>query len=204
MKILLFTDSLGGGGKERRMGELIKGLVAKGGYEIEIATMDTKIGYSIFKQLNIPIHFLIRRIAWDPVIFLRLYKLCRRFRPDVIHTWDPMTSLYASPIAKILGIVFVNGMITIAPSRINKMSIRWVFNRLNMLFSNIILSNSHAGLRSFNAPRNKSAVIYNGFDFERVAKVKNPEMLQKEIGLEGCKIIGMVASFTIHKDYDTF
>ena len=36
-------------------------------------------------------------------IFRDFYRLCRTRRPDVIHTWDPMTAFYAAPVALALG-----------------------------------------------------------------------------------------------------
>lgn len=204
MRILFFTDSLRGGGKERRLGELIKGLMQKGGYEIEIATMDYDVHYKIFSDLNIPIHFLVRKWRWDPTIFLKLYKLCKNFKPDIVHVWDLMSSVYASPIVKLLKIKFINGMITTAPAKVKIFSRNWLFSKISSPFSDVILANSRAGLISFKVNNHKSKFIYNGFDFKRLEGLEQPGRVKAELGLENYKIVGMVASFTNHKDYDTF
>lgn len=204
MKILFFTDSLRGGGKERRMGELIKGLLQRGGYEVEIANMDTAVEYPIFKELNIPIHFLIRKSQWDPTIFLKIWRLCLKIKPHVLHVWDPMTAFYAIPVKIFCGVKLVNSMITIAPSNPNYFSLKFAYCFASMAFSDIILSNSKAGLRSFKAPEKKSRVIFNGFDFNRKLAIRDKAKLKSDLGTGSNKIVGMVASFTDHKDYATF
>lgn len=204
MKILFFTDSLRSGGKERRIGELIKGLMQKGGYEIEVATMDYDVHYKIFYDLNIKIHFLVRKWRWDPNIFLKLYKLCKNFKPDIVHVWDLMSSVYASPIVKLLKLKFINGMITIAPAKIKIFSRNWLYSRISSPFSDIILANSNAGLQSFKVPDYKSRYIHNGFDFARIKNLKEPTDIREKYGIGNGKVVGMVASFTNHKDYLTF
>ena len=111
MKILHFIDCVRAGGKERQLVELLKGLSHYKHIICELVIMSHNIHYSDLKSRNINIHYLIRKINKDPTIFTKLYSICLRFKPDVIHTWDSMTSIYAIPVAKKLRIKFINGMI---------------------------------------------------------------------------------------------
>ena len=201
----MFTNSLRGGGKERRLGELVKGLQRfKNEFAIEIITMDKEIAYDIYSELNIPIHYLLRKSKKDFGILNRLIKICREIKPDIIHTWDGMTSVYATFVTKILGIKLVNGMITIAPKTMTFFSKNRIQAKLSFPFSNLILSNSNAGLISFKAPKNKSRVIYNGFDLNRINSLKDQDIVKSTYGITSIKNVCMVASFTAYKNYKLF
>ena len=115
-----------------------------------------------------------------------------------------MCSVYSLPIAKILKIKFINGIIRNAPS-INNISKRSLFYRkITYSFSDFILSNSYAGLRSYNSPRLKSICIYNGFDFNRIKNIKEKQNVINEHNIRTEKIVGMVARFHKSKDYYTY
>ena len=204
MKILYIIDSLTAGGKERRLVELIKGLKDYSDIQCELATMSKDIHYQyVFKQ-DIRIHYLIRKWKKDPKILFKLYKLCKAFKPDIIHSWGSMPSVYAFPIAKILKIKFINAMISDAPLKLKVFSKAWIRSKLTFLFSDIILSNSNAGLKSYNAQKRKSYCIHNGFDFDRIEKIEDKETIRTKFGIATDKLIGMVASFSERKDYKTF
>jgi len=202
MKILFFIDSLRSGGKERRLVELIKGLKNYPDIQCELATMSKDIHYQyVFKQ-DIKIHYLIRKWKKDPKIFLKLYRLCKKIKPDIIHSWGSMPSVYALPIAKMLKIKFINAMISDAPYKLSRKAL--IRSKLTFPFSDVILSNSNAGLKSYKAPGNKSFCIHNGFDFERISKIEDKKSIKTRFGIKTEKIVGMVGSFSKKKDYKTY
>ena len=204
MKILFFIDSLTAGGKERRFVELIKGLQKYPDIKCELAIMSDEIHYTGIHKLNVRIHYLIRKWKKDPNILLKLYQLCKEFKPDIIHSWGSMPSVYALPIAKLLGIKFINAMISDAPLKLKVFNKAWIRSKLTFPFSDIILSNSNAGLKSYNAQKQKSYCIHNGFDFKRLKKIEDKESVKSKFGIKTNKILGMVASFRDEKDYDTY
>ena len=204
MKIIFFIDVLPRGGKERRLVELMKGLKAKPEIDFELVVMDDKIQFQEVLEMGINIHYMPRRSRRDLSVFNQLFRICRDYKPDVLHCWDSMTAIYACPVCKLLKIKMVNGMITNAPQKqkaFNKMIFR---AKLTFPFSDIIVSNSRAGLVSYNAPKNKSTVIYNGFNFQRINKITPDEGIRKDLRLLSRYTVGMVASFSEKKDYKTF
>ncbi|HOP47866.1 MAG TPA: glycosyltransferase [Desulfobacteraceae bacterium] len=203
MKILMFIDGLRAGGKERQLIQLVKGLASKKNFKCEIAVMNTDVHYKKVYDLNVRIHFLIRRIKMDPLIFYRLYKICKEFEPDIIHTCDSLTSLYATPIARLLRIKLINGMIRSAPLYIDPLSAIRFVKTITFPFADRILANSQAGLRSYKV-KSKGTYIHNGFDFSRIQKIENTENVKEQIGIKTDKTVGMVASFTNNKDYETY
>lgn len=203
MKIVHFIDSLRPGGKERQVVELLKGLLSKD-IECELVLMSNNIHYDSLSKFNIRIHYLIRRNKKDPIILFKLFNLCKEIRPDVIHSWDSMTSVYSVPIAKILNIKFVNGMIRDATPKFKFVDKAYIRSKLTFPFSDVIVSNSFAGIKAYNAPLNKRLFIHNGFDFSRLRNLKDREAIKAKFGICTEKIIGMVANFSNNKDYETY
>jgi glycosyltransferase involved in cell wall biosynthesis len=204
MKILYYIDGLKRGGKERRLVELLKHIKKTGEIDFELILMSNDIQYPEVHDLGIPIHFLIRKLKKDPRILYHLFKLCNRVKPEIIHTWDSMTSIYAVPIAKVLGIKLVNGMITDSFYN-NKMFERgWIRTKITFPFSDVIVANSLSGLRAYKAPEKKSGCIYNGFDPNRIQNLLGRDVVKKKFNIDTPKVVGMVASFTERKDYKGF
>lgn len=206
MKILFFIDGLGAGGKERRLNELLKKLSSVPGIDFELVLMSREIHYKNILESNIPIHFLIRSSKKDLSVFRKFYQICKNYRPDIIHCWNSMAAIYSVPAAKLLGIKLINGMVVDTPVKQNISNKSWLRAKLTFPFSNMVIGNSRAGLEAYKAPVNKSICIYNGMDFTRFQKLKDPHFVRKEIFGEASTdlfIVGMVAAFEDRKDYAT-
>lgn len=204
MKILFFIDCLVGGGKERRLVELMKVLALHPEIEFELALMSNSIHYKEVFDLNIKIHYIIRRTAKDLGVVKKLFILCNSIKPDIIHCWDGMTAIYSVPVCKALGISLINGMITNSPQKQNIFNSKWLRAKLTFPFSDHIVGNSQAGILAYNAPSEKTTVIYNGFNFKRIGHLTDPDSIRTQINIETKFVIGMVASFTDSKDYKTY
>ncbi len=204
MKILFLIDSLHRGGKERRMIELLKGLLQAGGFEPSVAILSNKIQYEEIFELGIPIFRIPRKSSMDPRLFARLYQLCRRERPDIVQCWGYLSGLFVIPAAKALGIKLINATVANAPLGLSLSDKKYLFARIAFPFSDLIVGNSLAGLRAYRAPGAKSRCIYNGFDFNRLQAVSGPEEVRSRLGIGPGKIVGMVAGFYDRKDYPTF
>jgi glycosyltransferase involved in cell wall biosynthesis len=206
MRILFFIDNLLPGGKERRFVELLKGLKAFPYIEFEIVVMNKDIHYDQVFNLMSKIHLLERRIKKDLSVFQKFYKICKGYRPDMIHTWDDMTTMIAIPACKLLNIKLINGMVTNTPVKRNILNKTWLIAKLTFPFSDKIIGNSNAGLNGYGAPAKKSVCIYNGMDFKRFKNLNHTNDFRKEIlgDRTGSNfIVGMVAAFEPRKDYKT-
>lgn len=204
MKILFIIDSLGMGGKERRLIELLKGLEPREDIACQLVVLSDCVFYTYLERLNIPTRHLVRRGRGDLSVLMKLFQICRGFRPDIIHSWESMCSVYAVPVARGAGVKFVNGMISNAPSAIRRLGRSWFRATLTFPFSDVIVSNSYAGLKSYNAPRHKSLCIHNGFDLSRMAGVEPPETVKKRFAITAQKVVGMLASFSPRKDFENY
>jgi glycosyltransferase involved in cell wall biosynthesis len=204
-RIIFFIGSLKGGGKERRLIELLTYLQDKEQYELMVIVTDPMIEYPSFFKLNI--NYQVISKSWkknDLTIFYKFYKKCKQFKPHIIHTWGRMQSFLALPAVIAMGIPLVNGQITGAPSNTTKWSFNGLVDQINFSFSKIIISNSQAGLNAFGPPERKSKVIYNGLNFYRFENLAAPEAIKLKYGIKTPFAVVMVASFSNKKDYPLF
>jgi glycosyltransferase involved in cell wall biosynthesis len=200
LKILYFIESLGPGGKERRMVELICALVKNNNIECEVVLTQNEIHYKKILESGIKIHVLERKVKKDPSIFWKFYRIAKMFQPDFIHVWGNMVATYAIPAKLILKIPLINNQITDAPLHTQK-NLNF---KLNFFFSDKIIANTAVGLNKYNVDPKKSCVIYNGFDFDRIANLEQHEIIRKKLDISSAFVIGMVATFSKSKDYNTF
>ncbi len=204
MKILYIIESLGAGGKERRLVSLIKELLRKDNFDIELIILSNVIHYKEINELNINIHYFKRNIIKDYKILFKFKSILDNFKPNIVHCWDNIAAIHFGPICKFKKIPFINSMISTAPPKLSRLSNWYFYSVVTYPFSDVILANSKAGLDSFHIPKNKGKYIYNGFDFTRVNIKRSKEIIKSELGINSEKVIGMTASFSDKKDFTTF
>lgn len=204
MKILFLIDSLRSGGKERQLVETLKFLATRNDITCELVLMAEEVHYSYIEDLQIPTHQIMRKYKNDPSIFFKFYKLFRGIKPDVVHSWSSMCSVYAVPAAKMIGVPFVNGFLRDAPLSLCIKDQAWRRAKLTFPLSDVIAANSYAGLEAYKVPKNKKACLHNGFDFTRTEGLADKETVKDQLGIHTPYVVGMVASFSEKKDYKTF
>lgn len=206
MRILFFLESLQGGGKERRAAELISYLKEQSGdYEIELVLTEEDIHYEDVLKTGIKITILKRKgFKYDPGIFLRFYTVCRRFRPDIIHTWGKMATFYAIPAKSLSGIPMVSNLIADTIKGYGRFSKYAMLLKTNVFFSDAVLANSRAGLETYQVDPSKSRVIYNGVRLSRFTGNFDNSGVRKKLGITTRFVVVMVATFSEFKDYDLF
>lgn len=203
VRVLLLIDTLVAGGKERQLVELVKGLSLRDDVRAVLVILSEKIEYEEVRGLRIPLYTFRRRTERDLGVLWKIIRLAREFRPDVIHSWELMCSVYAIPVKLAVGAKLVNGTVRNAPERIpafGKLSVR---HHLTRPFSDIILGNSEKGLDAYRVPPAKRHCIYNGFDMGRLAGLPAPEKVRRQLGIETTFVVGMVGTFSEKKDQPT-
>jgi glycosyltransferase involved in cell wall biosynthesis len=204
MNILFIIDKMGSGGKERQLVELLTGLSLSNDVSTALVTLSPDIHYSDITELNLKIYCLQRKFKKDPSIIFKLYKICKEFQPEIIHSWESMCSIYALPVAKVVGAKFIEGSIRDAPLNLSLFDKRGLRSKITFLLSDVVVSNSLAGLETYKPPAKKSVCIYNGFDLSRTKKIKDQGLIREKFNINTPKVVGMVANFTDRKDYNTY
>ena len=199
---ILFLGDLGGGGKERRMSELIRYLRDKGQYELYLMlnaatpndypqTLNYVDGY---KEID------FTRGLLSILKQVRMY--IKEIKPDIIHSWHEYLSLYIDVQKPLLpNFYYIAGFVADA----NKDDfLRGLADKLTYTISDIVISNSKAGLVAHEAPTKKSIVIYNGFNEDRIPAEIDKNEIQRSLGLNGEKLVAMAGRMQTGKDYNTF
>ena len=203
MKLIQVINSFGGGGKERRMLQLVKGLLQNNNIQQTIIVFSKRTDHKEAGSINVPIIAIEEKSRSKQ--YAALKTILKKEQPDIVHSWCNIPSvLLFLPLLKLkLGFKYIAGFVADAniPPRLSSVNI---FSRLSFLSANAIVSNSRAGLVAKGANMKKSHVIYNGFDFNRIPKNVNIESLKEELGIETRFVIGMFARFYAAKDYQSF
>ncbi|WP_396604649.1 glycosyltransferase [Bradyrhizobium sp. YCK136] len=210
MRILHLTESLGPGGKERQIVELLRGLSPNPDIESFVAVTDEELSVKAYGERYdvdreharvIPLN---RRGKIDFRLFKSLYELVSNSKIDIIHSWSSMCSIYAAPVAKLCGTPFINGFVRDAPPHMTRWNKIYLRGKLTIPFSDIVVANSRAGLAAYRIPERKGLWIHNGFNPARVLNLTDEAELRSMLGITTPHIVGMVANFAPRKDYATF
>lgn len=204
MKILIAIDNLGRGGCERRAVELMKGLLENGNYEISLVVFSNRIEYEEVYDMNIRLFKLPRKTKKDLKVFYKFFKVLKEAKPDLVHSWGDMASIYATPSTTLLGIKLLNGSVVNAPAQTGWKDPDYFRKRIVLPFCAKMIGNSHAGLRAFDIPESKALCVHNGFNFERLENLQDPVDIRERFGLKGKTIVGMMGAFADRKDYHTY
>ena len=201
MKIIHIIWGLGGGGKERRLIQLIKGLYAEG-YNQTLGSLVDKNDYK--GQFEHCVDYIVIQGGSKLSRCRRLSNIIKDKRPDILHLWQSTPAIiYILPYLKLrYGFKYVAGFISEAQP-LKRLTYKSFCNQFTFLFADAIVSNSKACLVSKHADYKKSHVIFNGFDFSRFdAPGFDKTEYRTSLGLDDKQfVITMVARFTPQKDY---
>jgi len=203
-KILFFIGSLATGGKERRLVELLSFLKNECEYEMLVVVSNDQIDFPSFLKLNIPVIRVGRHRVLGSILHpFKLLSILVKFDPDLVHTWGRMQTFYM--LLTRVGfkkIPLINGQITNASPNISFPE--RIVDFLNFRFSDIILSNSYAGIEIYQPPAKKSKVIYNGLNLGRFVRLTPERDIKLRYGIKTEYAIVMVANVSENKDYERF
>ncbi len=187
---LLFSlDQLNIGGKEKRLLMLLKNLNRKK-YNLSLINFGNGELLIEYKKSVDKIFSLKRSIRWDPFLFLKIKKLIFINKPDLIISFDWMTSFYLRRIAKIHNITFINASISDAN---RKISLRKLIKKYDLHRSDYVIANSQAGLKAYGlSASEKNIVINNGI---KIQKRINEYNVQNIIN------IGIIGNLTYTRNY---
>jgi glycosyltransferase involved in cell wall biosynthesis len=203
IRVIFFVGGIFSGGKERRLLELLCYLKKNDEYEMLLITTSSEVHYDKFLELNIVMLDISRDKQISKYRYpIELIKICKNFRPHIIHTWGRFQTFYALPSKLLLRLPLINGQVTNA-SPIKSIILRLV-DKVNFYFSNQIIANSKAGIKIYKAPAKKTTLIYNGFNMDRFQNLKSDKKIKEFYGINKPYVILMAATFSKNKDQNRF
>lgn len=203
MKILFLINQFADGGRERRMVELVKGLDKIDGIHMHIIVFHNNVDYP---------DVLSTKMTYECIDSINRKERCRKIEttiasyvPDIVHSWvDTPTELGLLALLKSkYNYRYVAGFVAdgnkdpwFSPRHMMMMYTFWK--------ADAIVSNSKAGLVAKGAPKSKSCVIYNGFDFNRIPANIDRSLKRHELGIKTRYLVVMCARINAAKDWDSY
>ena len=195
-------EALPSGGAERQLALIAEHLPER--WERRVWTMGGGPFVDVLRQRGQQIDVSARAGRLDVRPAADLWRLLREWRPDVIHSWDWMSSLAALPLCRALGIPIVDGTIRNGIARRR----RSLPLRAARAASALVVANSRAGLEAWGVGPAKGRVVYNAFDPARWslcdgAGSSSAEARDRSGDGRGRTTVVMTGRMVAHKDFAT-
>jgi glycosyltransferase involved in cell wall biosynthesis len=144
--------------------------------------------------------------AWE------FYRLCRRLRPDVVHTHNPKPGVYGRIAARLAGVpVVVNtvhGLYAQPTDRMRRRLVVYTLERIAAAFSDAELLQNPEDLpvlRRLRVPNERLHLLGNGIDlarFDPVAHRPSRQIVRSELGIDPDEVVvGVVGRLVEEKGY---
>lgn len=197
--ILHIISSLGRGGKERQLFELVKRL--KDEIDLSLIVLSKDLSYPI-DDLGVKLIKFDKRARRKLSTHRSIMSHVRCFKPEVIHYWDTPSAVFAIEAKLLYRIRCVDGSIRYA-GKLDRNIPQRLLKSIRFKLADRIVANSEAGLRVEGLLKSsKACVIHNGIDLSRFRA--NPGFSPQASGLDDNLIkIVMVAGFRPAKDHAT-
>jgi len=165
VRLLMLKEALPTGGAERQLALIMKYLPPQ--WERRVWVMAGGPFADVIAADGFRVDISARAARFDVRPAASLWRLLAAWRPDIVHSWDWMSTLAAFPVCRALGIPIVDATIRNGIVR-QKGSLE---RRLSQAVSALVVANSQAGLKAWGIGPAKGRVVYNAFDPERLREV---------------------------------
>ena len=163
MRLLMLKEALPTGGAERQLALIMKHLPPY--WERRVWTMGGGSFADAIAADGYRVDVSPRVARFDVRPAASLWRLLFAWRPDVVHSWDWMSTLAALPPCRLLGIPIVDSTIrngTVRPRGARQ-------RRMSQALSTLVVANSRAGLQAWGVGPRRGRVVYNAFDPQRLS-----------------------------------
>ncbi len=179
-KILYLTTTSQLSGAEKMLYELVKG-VNKKKYEIMVCTIKDDLDDQLLdklRKLGIKTSCLGLNKKWKIWKVFYLYKLIKKFKPDIIQSFLYFDNILARIFGKLAKVpIIISGQRNFEPYR-SKMRNFWEKSTINL--ADLTISNSQAGkeilISREKVTEDKVKVIYNGIDSKEIDNSSNKDL----------------------------
>ena len=203
MKILFLINQFAGGGRERRMVELVKGLDRVKDVKMHCVVFHSRVDYTDVLSTGMTIETVKEPSRLER--FKIIKRIIKSYRPDIVHSWldTPTELLCLGYLKDKYHYKYIAGFVADGNKEV-LLSFRNVCMRYTFRKADAVVSNSEAGLIAKKAPFNKSIVIYNGFDFNRIPRNVDIYKKRKQLGVNTKLLAVMCARVNAAKDWQSY
>jgi glycosyltransferase involved in cell wall biosynthesis len=165
----MVTNALPNGGAERQLALLAASLPRP--WTASVLSLDDGPYRAVLERSGVDVRVIPRRYRFDVTPAIGMWRAASEARPDIVHTWDWMSTTAMVPFCRAHRIPLLNGSIR----RGRRPARRTLLNVLSVALSDVVVANSRAGLAAYGITEDdRSRVVYNGFDFSRLAAPADP------------------------------
>ncbi len=197
MRILLVSNNLGRGGKERQIHEIAKVMGLNHELVIGLVLREPIVAYDLSEAENLMTYIPEYRLRGKEFVTF-MNKVTTEFKPDIVHTWESSVTVltHLMRVFYFKRFKVVDGSMRYS-KKFAKTTLMYWSARLGRVLSDKVISNSQAGMNALDySIAGKYLVVTNGLNLKRFDQwsVLRPLSIQPFV-------ITMVASFTMPKDY---
>ena len=195
VRLLMLKEALPTGGAERQLALIMKYLPPQ--WERRVWLMDGGPFADVIAKDGHRVDISPRTARFDVRPAASLWRLLCEWRPDLVHSWDWMSTLAALPLCRALGIPIVDATIRNGIVR-PKGSLQ---RRFSQAASALVVGNSEAGLKAWGVRPGKGRVVYNAFDPERLIET---DRCAGDVAADiGPYTVVMTGRMVAHKDFSS-
>lgn len=197
--ILHCIPTMGGGGAERQLAYLCRGL-AERGWEVHVAFLREGTNSQLLHESGAVPHTIPCRSHYDPMIILWICRLIRTIKPVLVQTWIPMMDTIGGLACRITGTPHVIG--ERCTSEAHSGNLKDLLQIFVASSARAIVSNSSGGdeyWRARNNRRLRRFVIPNALPLQEIRQVV--PVPAEELGVRpGQKVVLYVGRFDKQKN----
>jgi glycosyltransferase involved in cell wall biosynthesis len=199
-KILFIINDLMLAGAQRQLLQILKNLdkTKYESYVLCFSKLDVEM--QEIKTYSKEIFYLSRRFRWDLSLILKIRRLIKQNKIEIVHTHLFMGTFYGVVSAKIADVSVVNQYIhNVKEDKLYRL----LLMKILFHFSDRIFASSVCGLNYFNLSGTKKATVIN--NMVTLSESETEITLKKNIIKSQSRfIVGMVANLSKWKDYPTY
>ncbi len=173
MRVLHFISTLGGGGAERQLVYLARGLRARG-CDVHVAILSGGTHLAGLLEAGATVHRLSARSNYDPRLLPRSVSLVRRLRPDIVQTWLTQMDVIGGIAALLTRTRWILSERTSAPAY--RTSGRHLLRRMIGHSASAVVANSQLGLEFWRSARGEKFVVPNALAADEIGAMAAPEI----------------------------
>lgn len=208
LRILQVIDGMNIGGAEVLLVDLVRRL-REMGHDVQVAYSTHGPMAARLEAMNVPLTRLPRFARVDPILLLRLMRLMRREKPDLVHTHLFKSDLHGRLAARWTGVPVVVSTAHNNDSWAKRAPLGWLYGRTARLADRIIAVSEEVReyqMKYTFVPSEKIVTIDNGVDMRRFeGQDAAGRAVRAEFGIDpDAPLVGIVGRLTEQKDHETF
>jgi len=196
LRVLMVTNGLGNGGAERQLALLAESLTEP--WSVSVLSLADGPYRQVLKEAGVDVRVVPRRFRFDITPAVRMWHVASAIGPDIVHSWDWMSTAAMIPFCRARKVPLLDGTIRRGFLRPR----RSLIDRMGVSLADAVVANSRAGLAAYGiAESTRATVVYNAFD---PVRLENVDLPIRDVASSRGMVVIMAARMVPDKDWRLF